>query len=59
MAGLSLYIDGVREVEADEEEAYHAEATDIEAEIESVVAEALRDHPDIESGATVSADYNP
>lgn len=54
---LSVFIDGITPVEADDAEEFHWGATDLEAEIESVLADALRDHPYIEAGATVSAEY--
>lgn len=56
-AGLSIYIDGVRDVAAESPEEFHVEATNLEAEVESVIAEALSDHSAVEVGATVSAEY--
>ena len=55
--GLSIYIDGVVPIDADDGEEFHNEAIHIEAEIESTIAQALEDHEFIESGATVTADY--
>lgn len=52
MAGLSVFIDGIEEMD-------DPKRTDVETEIESVIAEALKDHPDVPSGATVRADYHP
>lgn len=55
--GLSIYIDGVAEIDAADKEDFHAQAVDIEADVESVIAAALADHPFIQDGATVKADY--
>jgi len=49
--GLQVYIDGVHAAEDE------AARIDLEADIESVIADVLRNHPLVQDGATVSADY--
>ena len=58
---LSIEIGPIDEPDALREdmdkEQWHAVTTDLEAEIEAQIADALQDHPDIPTGATVSARY--
>jgi len=43
----------------DDPEIAHLERIDLEADVEQVVSQALRDHDQIPGGATVSAEYVP
>lgn len=56
--GLSIYIDNVKDVTDDTDtDTAETRKINLEADIETAIANALSDHPDIKPGATVQADY--